>query len=256
MAKIQDMSVALLQLLRAAWAKNGRHMADADRPPEVLEFLLFQDGGDSQWYEIPGHLAWIYVRNVVPGLSADFHALNLEGEQAFNVEKVRGVVREIMREYDLRRLTMVLPAPVTNVAGAAARLGFQIEGRLVDACIYDGQFADGLVMGFYRGNVEKVALSPAAQAAPKRRRRRRSRRRKQVNAQGLQQAGSSPADARASDGNGVPQEVPPRVEVPAETGFRRNDPRAKGGKDPRQRDFRGRARRDTFPRSGTERSVH
>lgn len=188
MPKLQDMTLELLELLRAAWQKNGHNMADADRPSEVLDFLLFQDGGDSQWYEVPGHLAWIYVRNVVPGLSADFHALNLEGERAFNVEQVRGLIREIMREYDLRRLTMVLPAPVTQIQAAAVKLGFAIEGRLVDACIYEGQYTDGILMGFYRGNVEKIALSPAARGAPKRRRRRRSRRRKKVNGGQLQQA--------------------------------------------------------------------
>lgn len=188
MPKLQDMTLELLELLRAAWQKNGHNMADADRPLEVLDFLLFQDGGDSQWYEVPGHLAWVYVRNVVPGLSADFHALNLEGERAFNVEQVRGLIREIMREYGLRRLTMVLPAPVTQIQAAAVKLGFAIEGRLVDACIYEGQYTDGILMGFYRGNVEKIALSPAARGAPKRRRRRRSRRRKKVNGGQLQQA--------------------------------------------------------------------
>lgn len=172
------MTLELLELLRAAWAKNGHNMADADRPPEVLDFLLFQDGGDSQWYQVPNHLAWIYVRNVAPGLSADFHALNLEGEAAFNLEQVRGIIREIMREYDLRRLTMVLPAPITHIQAAAAKLGFQIEGRLIDACLYEGKYTDAVLMGFYRGSVEKVALSYAAQAAPKRRRRRRSRRHK------------------------------------------------------------------------------
>ena len=193
MPKIQDMSLELLQLLRAAWEKNAHNMADPDRPLEVLDFLIFKDGGDSQWYEVPGHLAWIYVRNIAPGLSADFHALNLEGEKAFNLEQVRGIIREIMREYDLRRLNMVLPAPVTHIQAAAAKLGFQIEGRLVDACMYEGQYTDAVLMGFYRGNVEKVALSPAAQAAPKRRRRRRSRRRKHVNGPELHQAHPSAA---------------------------------------------------------------
>jgi hypothetical protein len=148
-------------------------MADSDKDPSVLDYLLGEDGGDSQWYEMED--AWIYIRNVIPGLGADVHFLCPDGLNG----STRSVLKDVMREYDLRRLTLAVPAPVTALQDEVAKVGFVREGRLRDATFYGGQYADIVLMGFHRSEVEKGLPLTQAAKGKKKRRRRRSRRKAQ-----------------------------------------------------------------------------
>src|SRR3972149_4622898 len=146
-------------------------MQDADRDVAVLDYLLFQDGGDSQWYQVEGHRTWLFVRNVVPGLSASLWALNMDGPAALPSAKI--TLDEIMSEFQLQRLTVSIPSPLVKVAHAAQQLGFRHEGRLRSAMAYNGRIVDADIFGL-------IAEDPQAprETPKRRRRRRRSRRRK------------------------------------------------------------------------------
>jgi hypothetical protein len=165
------------------WEANAPEMPDTLRDIDNLRFLLYEDGGRSQWYILDEDDKDIvfFLTNVVPGLSATFYGLNLHDAP---IPKAREQLKEIMREFDLRRLTYTIPAPVVELARIAQRLGFWPEGRAKDAVIYNGEYTDMDWFGFYRSEVEdaKVVLSgPAAVGLDKpKKRRRRSRRKKKT----------------------------------------------------------------------------
>lgn len=182
--KVTNMPEPFFRELQVQWEKNQEAMADVDRSTDNLRYLLTSDGGDSQWYVLPDTDVVFYLRNVVPGVSAIFYALNLE--QA-NPEVAKSEIRDIMREFDLRRLTLALPAPVLSLARVAQRLGFWPEGRMKDATLYNGDYTDVDIFGFYRSEVEEGSIPISGPAAvdpgkPKKR-RRRSRRKKNKIAQ-------------------------------------------------------------------------
>ena len=135
--KIQEASLELYRQLQEAWADNASRMPDADRSLDILEYLLFSDGGASQWYQVPKHKTWVLATAVIPGLSAEVRVLNLDGASAVNA--VAPVFQEILEEFDLRRLTALVPGPLVKIAHAAQQVGFKHEGRLHNAVIYNGR---------------------------------------------------------------------------------------------------------------------
>lgn len=180
--KITRLPVHAVKELEVLWNKNTPYMADADRPIQNLVYLLTSDNGDSQWYVIDDSDVVFFIRNVIPGVSATFGALNLHEA---NPGKAKDELRVIMREFDLRRLTYLIPAPVIKLVRCATRLGFWPEGRMKDAVIYEGKYVDTDVLGFYRSEVEDGRVSVSGPAAvdpgkPKKRRRRSRRKKKQA----------------------------------------------------------------------------
>lgn len=180
--KITRLKEHVLTELTRLWKDNAKYMPDPDREVQNLLYLLTSDNGDSQWYVVGDGDTVFYIRNVIPNLSAVLYALNIfEASEA----EVKAEIRDIMREYDLRRLTYTVPSPVVDVARAAQRLGFWPEGRLKDAIFYNGKYADLDLFGFYRSEVEDGKVSFTGPAAiepgkPKKRRRRSRRKKKKV----------------------------------------------------------------------------
>jgi hypothetical protein len=162
--RMKELTPELYDLLRLAWTKNGHNMADGDRDLKVLDRHLF-DEIDTRWYQGPGK-SWIYLTNIVPGQNAAFHALNLDGWAAVDVPLVRKVMYGAMQDHDLRRMTIVLPAPLTEIAKAAKKIGFSREGRVRDGAVMNQKFVDVDIFGLLRSEI----MGP-----PKRRRRRRRR---------------------------------------------------------------------------------
>src|SRR3990167_1858624 len=178
--KIQELSLEMYSQIKEAWASNAERMQDADRDAGLVDYLLFEDGGDSQWYQVEGHRAWLFVRNVVPGLSASLWALNMDGPAA--LPGARAVLGEIMSEFGLQRLTVSIPSPLVKVAHAAQQLGFKHEGRLRSAMVYSGRVVDADIFGL----VAEREGTPS-EGKKRRRRRRRSRRKGQASqAQAIQ----------------------------------------------------------------------
>ena len=177
MHKVTEMSNELYDLLHQAWSLGERERVDALRGSQSLEALLFEGG--TVWYGIPDHKAWVCMSGVTNGFSANVLIVSLDD----TVEKEAFVetARELMRHYDLRRLTAYVPSPVARVQHRLGKVGFEQEGRLKDADKYDAKYTDLVVFGFYRSEVEsgKVAVTEAAKGKTPRKRQRRSRRPKQ-----------------------------------------------------------------------------
>ena len=185
--KLTEATPEVLEKLESAWYRAQKRMEDVDRPIEVLAHVLTQT--DSQWYQLKGYDAWLYVRNIVPGRDASLHALNMDGKRALDRDLIRRELLAIMREWDLRRLTAVLPAPVVDLKAILYWLGFEVEGRIRDACVFNQEFTDTEVFGILRRELEHdliEEIAPPPQKDKRRRRRsRRNRRRKWANSKQL-----------------------------------------------------------------------
>lgn len=166
----------LLRKLANAWVKNSIRMQDADRPLDVLAFVLQET--DSVWYQLGSYDAWLYIRDIVPGRRATLHALNLDGNRAADRDLIRTELLEIMREWDLRRLDVVIPSPVVDLKGLLFWLGFVHEGQLRDAAVFNGEFTDSDIFGLLRREVEHDPISGLAPPPKKDKKRRRRGRRK------------------------------------------------------------------------------
>lgn len=165
--------------LRQLWLNTDPERPDTERGEGLLEYLLFDDGGASVWYVVPPSGVFV-ISNIRPGFAANFTPVAL---YTVDAEKAKAELRSVMREYDLRKLNAVVPAPVHAVAHNLRQIGFAEEGRLRDGVIYDTLFTDAVVLGLHRSEVENEKPTPIAGKAAKdvgkkrRRRRRRSRRR-------------------------------------------------------------------------------
>jgi len=176
--KLAEFSLDWYRPLEKAWLELAPKREDAARNAEMLAYLLFEDGS-THFYQVPNHDAWFYLRNIIPRLSAEFFFLSLE--PLLSKRDTKLAMQEAMREFDLRRLTLTVPAPVNPKFYQS--LGFVQEGRLRDSTIYNDDYCDVIVLGFHRSEVEKnaLALTDVAKVDKKtRKRRRRSRRKKKV----------------------------------------------------------------------------
>lgn len=177
MQRVTDLKADEYTLLHEAWALSEKERIDGQRNAEILENHIF---GGTVFYRVPNHKAWILLSHVAHGLNGNVQVLSLDD----TVEKgnFKETAKEMMRDYDLRRVTTYVPAPVARMQHRLSKVGFEQEGRLKDAGRYDEKYTDVLIYGFYRSEVEdsKVALSSAAKGKTARKRQRRSRRKKQT----------------------------------------------------------------------------
>jgi hypothetical protein len=173
----QDTYLELSQL----WENTDPERPDGERGAELLSHMLFDDGGASVWYVVPPSGVFV-LTNIQPGFGANITPVAL---YTVDAETAKAELRSVMREYDLRRITAFVPAPILAVQKNLHQIGFAEEGRLRDGTTYDLDFTDLVVLGLHRSEVERIPLpiaGPAGQDVGKkrRRRRRRSRRKKKV----------------------------------------------------------------------------
>jgi len=177
--RLTEANEETLEKLARAWQRASGRMADEDRPLEVLAHVLHQT--DSTWYQLGGYDAWMYIRDIRSGHMASLHALNLDGARALDRDLIRRELLVMMRDFDLRRLNVLMPAPVVDVKAILYWLGFECEGRIRDACLFDGAFTDSEIFGILRRELEHDAIqevAPPPQKEKKRRRRSRRNRKK------------------------------------------------------------------------------
>jgi hypothetical protein len=166
--------------LLALWLNTDSERPDAERGQALLDHLLFDDGGASVWHIVPPTGVFVLTK-VVPGFAANITPIAL---YTVDAETAKAELRSVMREYDLRRIQCLVPAPVHAVRKNLKQIGFAEEGTLRDGTIYNDFYADAVVMGLHRSEVEAETPLPTAGKAgsdvgkKRRRRRRRSRRKK------------------------------------------------------------------------------
>lgn len=179
--KLTKLDQDIFHELSQLWTNTDPERPDGERGTEILSHMLFDDGGASVWYIVPPTGVFV-LTNVRPGYGANVTPVAL---YTVDAETAKAELRSVMREFDLRRLTAFVPAPILAVQRNLSRMGFVEEGRLRDGTTYDQDFSDLVVLGLHRSEVEQVPLpitGPAGQDVGKkrRRRRRRSRRKKKV----------------------------------------------------------------------------
>jgi hypothetical protein len=168
--------------LSQLWSNTDPERPDYERGIELLDHMLFDDGGASVWYVVPPSGVFV-LTDIKPGFGANFTPVAL---YTVDAETAKAELRSVMREYDLRRLTAFAPAPILAGQRNLHQLGFVEEGRLRDGTTYDSSFTDMVVLGLHRSSVEYEVPLPIAGPAgrdvgkKRRRRRRRSRRKKKV----------------------------------------------------------------------------
>ena len=173
--RLTEATEETLEKLARAWQRAAKRMADEDRPLGVLAHVINQS--DSTWYQLAGYDAWMYIRDIKQGHMASLHALNLDGQRALDRDLIRREMLQMMRDFDLRRLNVLVPAPVVDVKAILYWLGFEAEGRIRDACIFDREFADSEIFGILRRELEHDLIQEVAPPPRKeKKRRRRSRR--------------------------------------------------------------------------------
>lgn len=143
--KIQEMNLELANQLMSWWIETGDCRSDEMKDPDFLYNLLFNDGGKSQFYAIPGVL--FILSHIVPGSSGVVFEMGLQS--IFDAKEAKKQLIEMVREYDLKRLTFLTPSPITALSPTLKTIGFKYEGRMRHACMYNGKLADVDIFGFY-----------------------------------------------------------------------------------------------------------
>jgi len=168
--------------LARLWTNTDPERPDMERGIELLDYMLFDDGGASVWHIVPPTGVFV-ISSIVPGFAANFTPVAL---YTVDAETAKAELRSVMREYDLRRLTAFVPAPIHAVRRNLSQIGFAEEGVMRDGTIYNSIYTDVVVMGLHRSEVEHEKPLPTAGEAARdigkkrRRRRRRSRRKKKA----------------------------------------------------------------------------
>lgn len=178
--KLTELNQEMYEELKQLWTNTDPERPDMERGKELLDHMLFDDGGASIWYIVPPSGVFI-ITNINPGFGANITPVAL---YAVDAETAKAELRSVMREYDLRRITANVPAPIHAVLRNLKQIGFAEEGILRDGTVYDSVFTNAVILGLHRSEVEAERPLPIAGDAGKdvgkkrRRRRRRSRRRK------------------------------------------------------------------------------
>lgn len=153
------MNLELAQNLLNWWIETGNHRIDEMKDPEVMWSLMFEDPSKPPFYSVSNVL--FIVTNIVPGRSAVLYELGiLDGD--YDPKEVKRELINIVKEYELKRLTFASSSCVTGFAPKLKELGFKYEGRMKFAAYYNGKISDIDLYGFY-------SIKPA-------KRRRRGRR--------------------------------------------------------------------------------
>ena len=180
--KLTQLDQVTYEELERLWSNTDPERPDNERGRELLRHMLFDDGGASIWHIVPPSGVFV-ITNLQSGLGEYITPVAL---YTVDAETAKAELRSVMREYDLRRISAFVPAPIHSVQRNLVQIGFAQEGILRDGTVYDTAFTDQVIFGLHRSEVEAVPLPIAGPAGKdvgkkRRRRRRRSRRKKGQN---------------------------------------------------------------------------
>ena len=100
---------------------------------------------------------------------ARLHFLNVANWEAYkDRRKTLRVLKEMVKDFDLLLIRVLVPAPVSRWPSLLRHLGFHHEGRLRKRLFYNGEWVDAETYSILAEEIEGKA--------EKRRRKRRSRR--------------------------------------------------------------------------------
>lgn len=114
--------------------------------------LFFQHlaSPDSVWLERDDGNGILYLKGIIPGLSASGHVVywdrKLRGREEFTLD----VLRWLMTNVPLQKVNLYLPAYAPIVRSFAKRVGFKEEGRIRRWSYSNGKTFDIYIMGITR----------------------------------------------------------------------------------------------------------
>jgi hypothetical protein len=174
-ARITQLDSGLLQRIFLTWKASLPNMLDQDRVAQAI-FAPIQEP-NTHWYRLPQD-SFLLLRQTEPKNCASVQILTRSGELIIDPAATREVLREAMREFQLNRLSAVVPSPLPW--RDYKLLGFKHEGRVRKSVRFNGEWTDAEIMGALASEV----------GIP--RRRKRNRRHKK----GANQEGSNPESGR------------------------------------------------------------
>jgi hypothetical protein len=158
--KLTEMNLKLAEELMSWWINTGITRHDNLKDPDVLFNTMFNDGGKSQFYALPGLL--FIVTDILPGVTGTLYEVGAL-KKNYDPKEAKHELVGIVKEFSLNRLTYSCPSAVTGLSSAMKDMGLKYEGRVKYSCIYNGILGDTDLYGFYS-------------IMPERARRRRGRR--------------------------------------------------------------------------------
>ena len=144
--QLAEMNDEIYSALIDLWDREFSRLPDVMRDPSVMHNFIW--GGDATKIYLVGEKpAVVVVGSVEPGLAATVLLVNFE---AAEVGELLRELRQIIDEFDLKRLTATVPGPAKEIHRILERIGFRREGHLRRSVYFNGRLCGTDVFGFYK----------------------------------------------------------------------------------------------------------
>lgn len=144
--QLAEMNDGIYSALIDLWDQEYPRLPDVMRSPEVMHNFIW--GGEAtKLYLVGEKPALVVIGSVEVGLSASVLLVNFE---AAEVGELLKELRQIINEFDLKRLTATVPGPAKEVHRVLERIGFRREGHLRRSTFFNGRLCGTDVFGLYR----------------------------------------------------------------------------------------------------------
>lgn len=139
----------LLSKIFIGWTATIPRMFDQERTVDSCMATLADPS--THWYVIPR--GFLILRGVMPGAAATICTITEDGKAFDNLNETQAVLSEAFHEFKLRRASLIAPS------GTDWRdyklLGFQHEGRVRRAALFNNEWTDAELLGVLEHEVGK-----------------------------------------------------------------------------------------------------
>lgn len=124
-----------------------------DRCRTLDYFIQLYLRKDVMMFELGTFAGVFWLSDIVPGWRAYAHVIVWDDAARDQSVRGRGILKELMRLFRLRKLCALIPTTFEAAARFADKLGFAVEGVEKLADYYDGQLVDMMICGLYKEEV-------------------------------------------------------------------------------------------------------
>lgn len=140
--------ILLPDQLKLAYEQVEKYMPDRCRTLNYFVELYFRK--DTMMFELGTFAGLLWLTGISPGWRAGVHVVVWSDEARHQATRGRGILREIMEMYRLRKLIAYIPTTFEAVARFADKIGFTSEGVEKLGDYYDGQLVDFQIMALMK----------------------------------------------------------------------------------------------------------
>lgn len=156
--EIPEITEDVYSALHDIWDRTADKRPDGMRSPDILDYFLFQDGGATRLFVVGGTPAIVIFGDIEEGLSARVVIVNPHEAEPSQILRE---LRDVMLEWDLKRLTAEVPGPVKDVQQTLKAVGFRREGHLRRATFWNGRLCGIDVYGIYKDAPKRRPNGPS-----------------------------------------------------------------------------------------------